>query len=156
MADQSSSRRKVNPSTVLRARKPPAQAEPRMPPGDAPVEYDPDCLANLLRIVGPTRSDELLNQLHQDFDRSRTALGIAIEHLVWADLRRVSHNLIALAGTVGAKPLYAAAQRLHQDSKAEDVRSLAAVSRDILQLMTRLIAQLETRRREQAQEGNAR
>jgi hypothetical protein len=110
------------------------------------VDYDRGVLENLMRIVGPGRTDGFLAQLARDLDQTLTAIGPATDRLDWTELRRLTHNLIALSGTIGADRLHSAALRMNHDSNTENPAEVAVSFIDVANLTARLIAQLQTLR----------
>lgn len=81
-------------------------------PTDRP-QIDRAIFDNLLSLAGPQVAPELLRQLAEDLAGVAASLPTALAAQDRAALRAQTHVLMALAGSVGAGPLYEAATRLN-------------------------------------------
>lgn len=134
-------------SSPLRSSEPLGILSPDPETAAAETECEPARIAELLRIVGPSKSLLLLTELHGDLERIRCALEPAIHNLAWSDLCRLTHNLAALAGTVSAAHLLDAARDMHDICKAERVPDVSALAPEVLRRTARLVAQIDSRRK---------
>lgn len=83
-----------------------------MIPADCP-QIDRATFDSLLALAGPQVAPELLRQLAEDLAAVAAALPPALAAGDRTALRAQTHMLMALAGSVGAGPLYDAATRLN-------------------------------------------
>ena len=97
---------------------------PSPPPAPAHPLGDGAVLADLLRLAGPDLVPDLLRQLDVDLSQVATRLTAALAAQDWPRLRAQSHILIALAGTVGAADLRAAALAVNDAAHARDAAAL--------------------------------
>lgn len=84
--------------------------------GDVPL-VDRTTFDTLLALAGPQVAPELLRQLTDDLAGVATALSRALDAADAGGVRGQAHVLMALAGSIGAMPLYAAASRLHKQAQ---------------------------------------
>jgi len=114
-------------------------------PADMP-EIDVASLTALLNLAGPEFAEELASRLLGDLSSVAANLSLPDRDL----LRAQSHNLIALAGTIGAKAIGEAAQRLnnltHHGQDIELVAEAAALRPNLEELLRRLEAWLKAAR----------
>lgn len=144
--------------------RPPPQGRPRGPRA-AMIAHDPTgifgtstALQDILLLAGPETAPRILQQMHEDLSSVAALLLPAIACAGapaqsgpnptpapdWPQIRRQTHVLISLAGTIGAMRLHALAIELNtaaHDQDAPRVRSLVPPLRaDLIGLIT-LIAQ---------------
>lgn len=110
-------------------------------PGDMP-DIDLARLTALLDLAGPDTAPELAERLVADLSFVAKALALPDRDL----LRAQSHNLISLAGTIGARAIADAARRLnhlaHHGLDAELAAEAAALRSRLEGLIGRLQAWL--------------
>lgn len=82
--------------------------------GTPPPMIDRSTFDTLLSLAGPQVAPDLLRQLAEDLAGVAAGLGPALAQQDRAEVRAQTHVLMALAGSVGATPLYAAAERLNR------------------------------------------
>lgn len=105
---------------------------------DGSLLLDHARLTALLTTVGPARSDTVLDQLGIDLRAITDGLGPAIAARQWPTARRITHNLIAIAGTTGATRLTDLARSLHADCQKEDVAAAVTALPEVLDLIAAL------------------
>lgn len=92
----------------------------------------------LMAIAGRGTQGELLDRLTQDLtvtgDRLRAAAGETMQ----AEIRAMTHNLIALAGAIGATCLQDTAQKLNLAAHDNDMEQVEALRGKALELLERL------------------
>lgn len=88
----------------------------------------PTQLLALLDIVGPAETPALLAHLHADLTDCDNQLKAATPTCDWQAIRGASHDLVALAGTAGAKRLQRMAEDLNRIAHAEDRRGLSELA----------------------------
>ena len=79
----------------------------------------------LLALAGPSSAPGLVAQFLADLDEVAARLDAGFGAADATALRKASHVLIALAGTVGAADLTDAARRLHAAASAGDGAAMA-------------------------------
>jgi hypothetical protein len=112
---------------------------------ESPPIIDHATFDGLLALAGPEVAPELLRQLSADLAGVATALSAALGQGDPPLVRAQTHILMALAGSVGAMPLYVAAERLNRaahtgdanagDADAGDGRAVLAGLADLRQFI---------------------
>ena len=105
--------------------------------GDAPT-LDEAHLARLLRAVGAARSAQLIDQIRADLDQIATGVLSALSAGRWPELRRLGHNLVAIAGTAGAGQLATRATVFHAECRDENTGEAARLLPGLLALVADL------------------
>lgn len=122
-----------------------------LPPQPLPGAGEMAGLAALLDLVGPAEAPGLLTQLQLDITEAADSIRKALPGTDWLALRRASHNLIALAGTIGATGLQDLALSLNAKAHAQDaamLRPLAlAIEGETTVLLQRIFAFTTQRQR---------
>lgn len=140
--DRIESRHTVNPS--LAAGSPVGEPQP----GD---DFDATRLDRLLALAGPRDAAELLSRIEGDLSDTATRIADALPRADSEALRAASHVLVAVAGSVGAQGLEAAARRFNTAAHAEGADpspELARTAEAVLQGIAALKRRLAARRTE--------
>lgn len=105
-----------------------------------------DVLARVLDIVGPTRKEAFLDQLLADLGAAPDIVqqAAAVENAPL--LRRASHNLTALAATVGAPLVETAARAVNFRISKDATDAFCTDIALLVRLTTRLIAKINALR----------
>lgn len=91
------------------------------------ADFDPDRLAHLLKITGPSVGTELLARLAEDLVSTQETLAAGTDTGDWKRLREGSHVLISLSGSVGALSLQAMSENLNAIAHRQDNEALVAL-----------------------------
>lgn len=94
----------------------------------------------LLETAGPQDAIWLVRQIEADLNRMRDGLREALDEGDAAALRRVSHALAGLGGTIGAPRLHSAALGLSDAVKRQDTSAVAPLGAAVLDAVTTLQA----------------
>lgn len=86
----------------------------------------------MLETAGPQDAVWLVRHIGADLNRMQDGLGEALAKGDAAALRRVSHALMGLGGTIGASQLHHAAQRLTEAARQEDRAEVATLGAEVL------------------------
>ncbi|WP_028028412.1 Hpt domain-containing protein [Gemmobacter nectariphilus] len=119
-----------------------------------PVFYDqPELCINrynsLMRMVGPARGVDLLDQLAIDIQDARQRIGAAVTIPDWTVVRAQCHILIGVSGTVGAERLQRIAEIVNRTAcEQTDGAEIRVLMPDLLQQLDRLAAFIADRRSE--------
>ncbi len=105
--------------------------------------HDPT-LQRLLDLLGGAQSIAFLARMQVDLASAGTALRRAVAGHDRDGLRRASHDLIALAGTVGAREMETAARRLNAAARDADQAAFGHPATLAARLTDRLVAELDT------------
>lgn len=93
----------------------------------------------MIKAAGPKDALWLVRQIAVDLDRMQTDLIASLAQGDPAAIRKASHALAGLGGTIGATDLHDAAQHLNEAAHRRDVARMTALGRD---LQVRLAASL--------------
>jgi Hpt domain len=110
----------------------------------AAVAFDRDGLQRLLQIVGPMRADDFLIQFQADLDAALATLQASIKTHDLVELRRATHNIVALAGTFVATDLAEAARALNTMAHRGDVTGISALVATVSTFATQLSTEITT------------
>lgn len=105
---------------------------------DDPFGLDDRTIRRLLALAGPSDAPELMRRLISDL-RGVTA-GLMTQDC--AALRKHSHVLLAIAGTIGAHRIHSLAAHLNRCAKDTDCTHAKPEAVDLMQLLDGLIARL--------------
>jgi HPt (histidine-containing phosphotransfer) domain-containing protein len=114
---------------------------------------DEVALSRLLALAGPTDAPELMRRLMADLRDVAAGLAAGLANRDQPALRKNSHVLLAVAGTIGAQPVYQVAQLLNQCAKTDDFAAAEPHAVGLLQLLDRLIERLRERAAEPGMGG---
>ncbi len=105
--------------------------------------FDEAALLRLLGLAGPTDAPELMRRLRADLRVLLAGLtaGFAAEDR--SELRRHSHDLLAIAGTIGARHLHHLAQVLNLCARDDACVLAAPDAADLLRRLKVLIDRLQ-------------
>jgi hypothetical protein len=128
------------------------EAQPRPADKAAPATASPltdeAALLRLLDLAGPAGAPALLDQIHADLQTVLSDVTTALSRGDRALLRSATHVLMALAGTVGAPRLHAAALAANLAAHAGDSRALSpAATAGLTGDLASLIDDIARRRR---------
>lgn len=104
---------------------------------------DGTVLRDLLALAGPEVAAQILAQMRIDLAEVAAALSPALGPLDWAVMRRETHVLISVAGTIGAGRLHALAIDLNTAAHDRDPAQAAALAAPLMSDLTALIALLQ-------------
>ncbi len=93
----------------------------------------------MLATAGPQDAVWLVRQIVADLDRMRDGLTEALAKPDAAALRRVSHALAGLGGTIGATHLHTAAHRLSDAARQEDTAAVAILGAEVLDILASVL-----------------
>lgn len=100
-------------------------------------------LEQLLQVLGGALSDAFLDQLRIDLASARAAQRRAVAGHDRDGLRRAAHDLIALAGTLGARALEMAVWRMNATAHDPDHAAFGQPAQLVGHLTDRLAAELD-------------
>lgn len=100
---------------------------------------DDETLPHLLALAGPREAPELMRRLNADLHGVVAGLTAGVAALDRDAMRGHSHVLMAIAGTIGAAPVYHLAQQLNQCAKDETCTSAKALVQDLMRWLSGLI-----------------
>jgi HPt (histidine-containing phosphotransfer) domain-containing protein len=118
------------------------QTMPQTSPADLPV-LDEAALLRLLALAGPGDASELMRRLQADLRDVAAGLTAGLAGPDPVALRRHSHILMGIAGTLGAHHIHHLAQLLNQQAQAANGTALAPLAADLLQRLEVLILRLQ-------------
>ncbi|MGV8986592.1 MAG: Hpt domain-containing protein [Cypionkella sp.] len=103
--------------------------------GESLQGLDDDTLSRLLALAGPADGPELMRLLIGDVSQVYAEMREGLAAQDREVMRKNSHILLAIAGTIGAPRVYELAKRLNQCAKVDD---FASAQPDAVELLTRL------------------
>lgn len=106
-------------------------AEENPPPATDPAGLDPAVLEGLIALAGPELAPALLSQIRIDLREAGEGIASGIERADWEQIRRHSHVLISVAGSVGAMALHHRAEAVNSAAHAADLDALRHLAADI-------------------------
>lgn len=114
-----------------------------VPPGSQQA-LDEAELSRLLALAGPFDARELMRRLIADISGVKAGMTAGILAEDRAAMRRHSHVLLAIAGTIGAGRVYELAQILNFCARDENCTSARPYAAEILQRLDGLVQRLAT------------
>ncbi len=117
---------------------PPVSAQPRL-------ALDGSVWDAMLEAAGPQDAVWLVRQIVADLNWMRDGLTAALAQGDATTLRRVSHALAGLGGTIGAPHLHKVAQRLSDTARQEDLAIVATIGVEMQDTLACVLALVEHR-----------
>jgi HPt (histidine-containing phosphotransfer) domain-containing protein len=108
-----------------------------------PQVLDEAVLLRLISLAGPGDAPELMRRLQADLRDVAAGLTAGLAGPDAVALRRHSHILMGIAGTLGAHHIHYLAQLLNQLAQAANGSALAPLAADLLQRLQVLILRLQ-------------
>jgi HPt (histidine-containing phosphotransfer) domain-containing protein len=102
--------------------------------------FDDTRLRRLLALVGPAMAQGLLDQLATDLAQCQATIAQGARAGDWTALREASHDLISLAGSVGADALHGMAAQLNAAAHDRDLQAVDRLLPDLNPDLAALIA----------------
>lgn len=96
-----------------------------------PAGLDPSVLEGLLALAGPDMAPALLSQIRIDLREAGDGIASGIDRADWEQIRRHSHVLISVAGSVGAMALHHRAEAVNSAAHAADLDALRHLAAEI-------------------------
>lgn len=106
-------------------------AEENPPAATDPAGLDPAVLEGLIALAGPEMAPALLSQIRIDLREAGDGIASGIDRADWEQIRRHSHVLISVAGSVGAMALHHRAEAVNSAAHARDLGALRHLAADI-------------------------
>ena len=107
-----------------------------------PQVLDEAALIRLLALAGPTDAVELMRRLRVDLHDVAVGLTAGLASRDTVAIRRHSHVLLAIAGTIGAQHIYLMAQNVNQSAKEEGNLVSKTDAADLMQMLNTLMERL--------------
>ena len=107
-----------------------------------PQVLDEAALIRLLALAGPTDAVELMRRLRVDLHDVAVGLTAGLASHDTVAIRRHSHVLLAIAGTIGAQHIYLMAQNVNQSAKEEGNLVSKTDAADLMQMLNTLMERL--------------
>ena len=117
-----------------------AESTQTIPQG--PQVLDEAALIRLLALAGPTDAFELMRRLRVDLHDVAVGLTAGLASHDTVAIRRHSHVLLAIAGTIGAQHIYLMAQTLNQSAREASNLVSKADAADLMRMLNTLIERL--------------
>lgn len=93
-----------------------------------PNILDETVLDGLLQLIGPDSAADLIAQVQTDLRTVRHELGAALAQSAIPALRKQSHDLISISGSIGAERLLLRAREVNKLANAQDPAGLSAAT----------------------------
>lgn len=85
----------------------------------------------LIKAAGPKDAVWLVQQIAVDLDRMQGNLVASLARGETAAIRKASHSLAGLSGTIGAPDLHDAVQQLNEAAQRRDVARMTALAAEV-------------------------
>lgn len=122
-------------------------------PGKDVGAFDEQALARLLALAGPCDAPELMRRLIADVRDVATGMTAGLVNRDRVAMRKHSHVLLAIAGTIGAQHIYHLAQLLNQCAKDDECVAAEPYAVDLMDRLDRLVDRLQHLSAEQGMGG---
>lgn len=109
-----------------------------------PQGFDEEALSRLLALAGPCDAPELMRRLIADVQGVAVGMTAGLAAHDRHAMRKHSHVLLAIAGTIGAQQIYDLAKLLNQCAKDDDCIAAEPHAIDLMLRLEVLVARLQS------------